>query len=85
MTRTFTARETLDRHFLEVRARILDIAAALDRVDRAPDAASIRDDPRLQRLTDALGALTDGSTDRVQRVQLLFSLPYDPDWKNRLG
>ncbi len=35
MTKTASALTVLDREFLEIRARVLELAAALDRLDRA--------------------------------------------------
>jgi hypothetical protein len=73
------APEVLNREFPEIRARLLQLAAALDRMDRAsgsPDA-----DSRRQKIRDALAILIEPGPDRAERLQLLFSLPYDPDWK----
>ena len=81
MAATNTARETLDGCFLEVRSRILDIAAGLDRIDRGADADAVRQDQRLQRLHQAIAVLADGAPDRAERVQQAFSLPYDPNWR----
>ena len=66
----------LDEYFLEHRARLLDLAAFLDRIDRsqAPDAA--REDPRYAAFQGALAALSDAPPgDRARRVQLAFSDP----------
>jgi len=77
-----TALETLDCHFLDTRHRILDVAAALDRIDRSDQPGAVNADPRLQQLRAAIGLLTDGKPDRAQRVQMVFSDPYDPNWRN---
>ena len=78
MKSKLTAVAMLDREFLEVRCRLIDIAAALDRMDRALDRDAIRDDPRLVQLAGAVGILMDDKPDRAQRVQLAFSDPYAP-------
>lgn len=83
MTPTNTAKETLDRSFLDIRSRILDIAAGLDRVDRGSGGDSLRTDDRVNRIREALAALHDGAANRAERVQMLFSLPYDPTWRKR--
>ena len=70
-----TAAETLDRNFLEIRHRMLDIAAALDRIDRADNAANTRSDPRYLQLQQAIRVLTDGKPERTERIQMVFSLP----------
>ena len=63
------ASEMMDREFLEMRCRVLDIAAALDRIDASVDAESVRLDPRLQGLAEAARILIDGKPDRARRVQ----------------
>lgn len=63
--------EVVDRYFLEHRAKLIDIAAFLDRVDRAE--GSGHDDFRLQSLREALRLLNDGKPERAQRVLELFS------------
>ncbi|HMP01764.1 MAG TPA: hypothetical protein PKD86_11330 [Gemmatales bacterium] len=75
--------EALDRYFLESRARLLELAANLDRVDRGGGAT----DPRRQLLDEALKLLLEPTqeADRAARLQLLFSRPYDPNWTRELG
>ena len=77
------ASEVLDREFLEIRYRLIDVSAALDRIDAAMDAPAVASDPRLAQLREAVGILFDGRPDRAQRVQLMFSDPYDADWRVR--
>ena len=76
------APEVLNREFLEVRAKILEIAAALDRLDRA--AGSVEGDSRLERIREGLAMLASDRADRAEQVQLIFSLAYEPDWQARL-
>jgi hypothetical protein len=78
--------EVLNRDFLETRSRILDLAAALDRLDRAPG-RSIDHPPdrRLAQLRQALEALLEPGPGRAETVQHLFSLEYDPDWREKNG
>lgn len=79
---TQTATDVLNKYFLDSRSRLLDLAAALDRMDRAPEAASLHADPRWKKLHDALRIIGDAAPDRAERVQMLFSLPFDPQWRN---
>jgi hypothetical protein len=66
--------EVLDRYFIEHRAKLIDIAAFLDRVDRADDDGSPgHDDVRLRALRQAIGLLSDGQGERARRVLELFS------------
>lgn len=74
-----TAPEVLNREFLETRSKILELAAALDRLARAE--GSVADDPRLARLREALVAVQDLENDRAERVQMIFSRPYDAGWQ----
>ena len=85
MPKTQTAVEMLDRHFLEIRHRLLDIAAGLDRIDRPDDAAKTRSDHRYLQIEQAVRLLIDGKPDRTERIQMVFSLPYDEKWPSVLG
>ena len=75
------ASKALDQFFLEARARLLDLAAILDRIGRGTDAGKASGDPRLAKITEALDILRDPSGGRAERIQKLFSLDYDPGWK----
>jgi hypothetical protein len=77
--------EVLNREFLETRSRILDVAAALDRLDRAPGRAGDAPDRRVAQLRRALEALLEPGPDRAETVQRIFSLEYDPDWREKNG
>jgi hypothetical protein len=77
------AAEVLDREFLEVRARLIDVAAALDRIDRAE--GSVGDEPRLGKIRQALQILAGDTSDRAERLQMLFCLPYQEDWRKDYG
>ena len=74
------AAEVLEREFLGVRARLIEMAAALDRIDRAE--GSVADDPRLDKIRQALQILSGERSGRAEKLQLLFSLPYQDDWRN---
>jgi hypothetical protein len=74
--------EVLDREFLEIRARLLHIAASLDRIDRAD--GSVAADARLELIRKSLAILAAPDADRAEKIQLLFSRPYDADWKSNL-
>ena len=63
-----TSTEIVDQYFLEHRAKVLDIAAFLDRVDRA-STASESVDYRVAALLDCIALLHDGDGDRARRIQ----------------
>jgi hypothetical protein len=70
-----TTSQIIDDYFIENRTKLLDIAAFLDRLDRARDGASAGDDFRVQAFDDALRILADGAPRSVRRIQMLFSDP----------
>ena len=76
-----TALKSLDTYFLEARAKLLDVAAILDRIGRGSDAAPIDKDPRMQRIRQALEVLHDQSGGRAERIQQIFSREYDASWE----
>lgn len=67
-------RELTDEYFIENRNRLLEIAAFLDRMDRAdPDRS--RRDFRLEAFHEALAILAGKGPEYVARIQLLLSDP----------
>lgn len=78
-----SAREILDREFLEIRAELLRIAASLDRVNRAE--GDVTSDPRMQQLLAAIEILQSPERGRAEKLQMLFSLPIDEDWAAAFG
>ena len=79
------ATAVLDRDFLETRCKILEIAAILDRIDRAPARHGEHPDPRLTQLRQALEALLVPEPGRAETVQRIFSLDFDPAWRETLN
>ncbi|MEX0717038.1 MAG: hypothetical protein WD066_10635 [Planctomycetaceae bacterium] len=75
-----TASAVLDADFLEVRAKLLEVAASLDRIDRAVAAARVANDERLAGIAQSLAILADGRPDRAERIQLVFSDEYQAGW-----
>ena len=61
------APKVLDAFFLEARAKILDLAAILDRIGRGEGASSVTTDPRLDKINKALDVLLDPSTAPLER------------------
>ena len=76
MPAMLTAGQVLDGYFLETRAKLLEIAANLDRFDRAADAAALRHDPRQAFVQNALKILSTPApaADRAEQIQRLYSL-----------
>jgi len=67
-----SGKQIVDRYFMEHRAKLIDIAAFLDRVERGGGASAV-DDNRLRALRRAIPILTDGRGDRARRVLELLS------------
>lgn len=77
------AQSVLDRHYLEIRCRILDLAAMLDRVERSPDASAQLADSRMELIKQGMNILLSSGNDRAERVQLLFSDQYVDGWNRK--
>lgn len=75
----------LDRQFLEMRCQLLDLAAAFDRLERAPAFDQLTPDDRLRLLQEAVAILASPGANRAERLQLLFSDQYTPGWNRRGG
>ncbi|QEG35663.1 hypothetical protein [Bythopirellula goksoeyrii] len=82
MPENMSAETLLEQEYLPTRAKILEIAATLDRVARGDERLS--SDPRVKQLRSALEMLLDDQSDRAARIQLLFSRPYDENWSDTL-
>lgn len=75
-----TAEKVLDHYFLDARCMLIEIAALLDRFDRAVEAQAgdlPADIDRLDRIYQALTLLAERETtaDRSERLLNLFSDP----------
>ena len=77
--------DVLQTDFLEIRQRILDLAAMLDRYDTAIEDADQKPDPRLTQIREGIAALSTTDRSRAESVQRIFSLAYDPDWQENFG
>ncbi|MFO0013574.1 MAG: hypothetical protein ACK553_12575 [Planctomycetota bacterium] len=78
-----SAEEILAEEFLQARSRILDLAAFLDRLERAPGSAE--EAAQMMLLTQGLEILCDDEVGKARRVQLLMSRDYDPAWQKKYG
>ncbi len=78
MSIPLTSSQVVDRYFLEHRAKALDIAAFLDRFDRAAVAEGVAPsatttDVRIRALCAALELIRDGKAERTRRTLELWS------------
>ena len=73
-TGPLTQQQLIDEYFMEIRARILDVAAFLDRMDRSVD-HNAEDDFRMVAMRQALQALCADIPGRVYDIQMILSDP----------
>lgn len=65
-----TYAEVVDAYFIEHRAKLLDVAAFFDRLERASEPG---DDVRIDALKAGLGLLVEGGPERARRLLELWS------------
>jgi hypothetical protein len=83
-----SANKILDDSFLEIRAKLLEVAATLDRLDRSCEEhapLTTEAQSRRAKLDEAIRILLSEGPDRAERVQKLFSREYRTDWRVELG
>jgi hypothetical protein len=64
-----TRQQVLDLYFLDARHKLIELAAFLDRAERATG----KDDFRLRAFRAALAEISGGKKQKAKRVQLAFS------------
>ncbi len=82
-----TANSILDETFLDMRAKLLEVAADFDRIDRASDHGDVlsgQSQQLRQRLDEALQILLSENADRAERLQILFSRQYQDTWRTEM-
>lgn len=78
-----TSSEVLEREYLEIRAKILQLAASFDRLDRAD--GDVSSDSRCELISKGLEILQSSDDNRAQQVQLLFSREFEDSWREQFG
>ncbi len=68
-----SGKQVIDSYFMEHRAKLLDVAAFLDRIDRSADGANEAEDFRMAAFREALGVLSEREPHRAKRVLEVFS------------
>jgi hypothetical protein len=66
-----TRQQILDLYFVDARHKLIDLAAFIDRVERAHG----DDDFRMKAFREALGELSKGNKEKAKEVLLAFSDP----------
>ena len=67
--------QAIELYFMEHRAKLIDLAAFLDRVERAADDPGEREDFRMAAFHEAIEILSDDKPHRARRVLELLSDP----------
>ena len=80
-----TSEQILQQEYLLARAKILELAATLDRIDRA--GGDVQEHQQMKLLQQGFKILTDSAapSSRAEQVQLLFSRQYAEDWRQTFG
>ena len=83
MSIPMTSGEVLDREYLEIRAKILQLAASFDRLDRAD--GDVSSDGRSDLISKGLEILQSSDNNRAEQIQLLFSREFEDAWREQFG
>ena len=77
----FDAEAVLSREQFKIRAKLIEIAAILDRIDRAN--GEVHDDPRMMEIRKSLEVLSgsNGDSNRAAEIQMIYSRTFDAEWK----
>lgn len=75
------AEAVLTREQFKIRAKLIEIAASLDRIDRAY--GEVDDDPRMMEIRKSLEVLSgsNGDSNRAAEIQMIYSRTFDAEWK----
>ncbi len=77
----YDAEAVLTREQFKIRAKLIEIAASLDRIDRAN--GEVDDDPRMMEIRKSLEVLSgsNGDSNRAAEIQMIYSRTFDAEWK----
>ncbi len=78
-----SAEQIVADDFMIARARIVELAATLDRIERAT--GDVEDSKNMQLLIQGMQVLCDEEVEKAKRVQLLMSRHYDPQWQSQMS
>lgn len=77
-----SSQHVLETEFPALRAKVLELAAGLDRIDRATPSGT--EGEHLQTLSSAIECLLRSGPERTEQIQLLFSRAYDDNWRESM-
>lgn len=74
-----SGQQILDAEMLQLRAKLLEMASTLDRIERGDEPKA--DGHAMDTVQQALQTLLRTGGSRAERIQLLFSRSYDAAWR----
>jgi hypothetical protein len=80
MNQSRSAQQVLEAEILPLRAKLLELAAGLDRIERGNPPAATPE--TMATLRTAIETLLRPGGQRAERIQLLFSRAYDDRWRD---
>lgn len=83
MTKTRSTNDVFEQEFLPIRAKLLEVAASLDRLGRA--SGTLEAEAKRRQLQAAIQVLLHPGDDRAEQIQLIFSRAFEEDWKKKFG
>ncbi len=83
MPATRSPQEILHQELLPLRAKLLELAAMLDRIDRGQGPPVT--DAAMATIHSAMETLLRGDPNRTEQIQLLFSRPYEDNWREKMN
>lgn len=81
MSTPLSAPDLFEQEFLQLRCKLIEVGAMLDRFDRAD--GNLDDDVRRAQIRDACKILESDDPNRAEQLQQLFSDPYEDGWLDR--
>ena len=84
MSIPLNSQEVLDREYLEIRGKILELAASLDRLERAEGGGN--EDNRMDLIRQGLQILLqDANESKASQIQMLFSRVFEDNWREQFN
>ena len=84
MSIPLNSQEVLDREYLEIRGKILELAASLDRLERAEGGGN--EDNRMDLIRQGLQILLqDPNESKASQIQMLFSRVFEDNWREQFN
>ena len=77
----FDAQAVLAREQFQIRAKLIELAAILDRIDRAD--GEVDHDPRMLEIQKSLEVLSSlhGDNNRAAEIQMIYSRTFNAEWR----